>query len=108
MQTGPESGTQLEARAAVGPQDLMATGPTSSGNKLSSSQKCRFSVCSSWQEKGFRKTHAWGTQRQPLTYSLLGINLTTLRKGHSFGNGAFNSLHAWSSVALRVKGEERD
>ena len=24
MQTGPESGTQLEARAAVGPQDLMA------------------------------------------------------------------------------------
>ena len=67
MQTGPESGTQLEARAAVGPQDLMATGATSSGNKLSSSQKCRFSVCSSWQEKGFRKTHAWGTRRQPLT-----------------------------------------
>lgn len=24
-------------------------------------------LCSSWQEKGFRKMHAWGTRRQPLT-----------------------------------------
>lgn len=58
-------GTWLEASAALGPQDVMATGATGSGNKLSSFQK-RLSVCRKLAGERFQKGVCLGHQTAAL------------------------------------------
>lgn len=59
--------------------------------QASISQNCPLSAAAGW-----RKVLKRSLPRAPADPSfLLGTSLTTLRKGHWFGNGALNSLHAY-------------
>lgn len=87
------TGTRLEASAALELQDLMATEATSSGNKLSSS---RIVYLQQLAGERFQKGVCLGHLKAASDPSfLLSTSLTTLRKGHEFGNGALNSLHPY-------------
>lgn len=87
---GPRPGTRLEGSAALELQDGMAPGATSSGTSF------HLPELSSTAAAGWRKVSKRSLPRAPADpFFLLGTSLTTLRKGHGFGNGALNRLHPY-------------